>query len=107
MAGTGSDVIESLVALLVQPGVQPSERRFALLEQCVVDKREDTGRQRAGGRGTGDGDLGTVPEDCEVKPLGSEIGVGAAACDVCQIEYKRTISLMAGYEVNGRPLRAK
>jgi hypothetical protein len=75
VAGALGNVVERLVALLVQPGVQPSEGRLSRRNQRVVDERKDTSGQRRRGRCTADGALSAVPEVCKVQALRSQIGV--------------------------------
>lgn len=66
MARPVRNISEPLVALLVQPRVQPTQRGLTRLVQSIVDEGEDAGGEWAGSGRSGDGDLGAVPERGEV-----------------------------------------
>lgn len=78
MATSLRDIIETLVPLFVQPGVQEAKRSFATGDERIIDKRENASSQRRGRRRPTDGTLSSVPDIGEVQALRREIRVRTA-----------------------------
>lgn len=78
VAGALGDIVETLIALLVQPGIQEAKGSLAAGDESIVDKGEDAGGQRRGRGGSADGALSAVPNVGEVEALRGDIGVGTA-----------------------------
>lgn len=78
MAAAAHDICETLVALLVQPGVQEAQWRLAGGDQRVINKGKYAACERARGRRPTDDALGAVPEVGEVEGLGGEVGIATS-----------------------------
>ena len=85
-ASTEGDVLQTLAASLVQPGVQEAESGLARAETGIVKESDDSAEGRGGGGGTVELAQGALVVDSEVHALGRNVGEGTAGGVVQTLE---------------------
>lgn len=79
---TGGDIVDASDACRIEPGIQESQRGFALGDLVVVEEGHETSNSRGRCAGSANEECLVTNDDKELFALRGEVGVSSSGCAV-------------------------